>query len=78
MPKVDFTINTSGLALHVQALSINAEILGMDAENRQRIHSGQPIAYNDENFFNAARSLSIIAGQMKKMNDQLKEDNNNG
>ena len=42
-------------------LAVQAEIDGMKAENQQREHLGQSMAYTDADFHNKAEELRVIS-----------------
>lgn len=42
------------------------EVEGMKAENQQRAHLGQSMAYDDESFFQSSRNLQLTAAKMKE------------
>jgi hypothetical protein len=42
--------------LMARAAALNAEVAGMQAENMQRVHRGESIAYDGKAFFDAIES----------------------
>ena len=50
MSQIYHTDEIRAAVLMARAACLNAEIAGMVAENQQRVHQGQSMAYGEDNF----------------------------
>lgn len=58
----DKYIEIANILAKIEAIKIEVE--GMKAANMERIHDGLALAYNENMFNDAAREVSVLAGEL--------------